>query len=231
MRGMAEEQEDASSGPSLEPPRLFGRKKKPATPVEAPAPEPPPQPVAAPTPEPAPQPAPEPAPEPVAQPAPEPQPTVVLPPTPAPVAEAPVAPEAPEVPAGPAEPWASGRTAALVAGLVAGALIVAATAASLRACTAIRGTATCGGGAGFGLLVVILLVAVLVGSAVLRSAQVPGPGSTSFLAVGLVSVVALLFLVGHLLAWWMVIVIPVLSVLAYLGSHWVTTTYVDDETT
>ena len=39
----------------------------------------------------------------------------------------------------------------------------------------------------------------------------PDPGSTSFLAVGLLAVVALLFLVDVLFDWWMIIVIPVVS--------------------
>jgi hypothetical protein len=70
-------------------------------------------------------------------------------------------------------------------------------------------------------------VAVLAGSALLRAAQVPEPGSTSFLAVGLLSVVTLLFLVGQLFQWWMIIVIPLVSVATYLLSHWVTTTYIE----
>ena len=68
---------------------------------------------------------------------------------------------------------------------------------------------------------------VLVGAALLRAARVPEPGSTSFLAVGLLSVVALLFLVGSIFQWWMVIVIPLVSVATFLLSHWVTTTYID----
>ena len=77
------------------------------------------------------------------------------------------------------------------------------------------------------MLVAILVVAILVGAALLRAAQVPEAGSTSFLAVGLLSVVALLFLIGQLFAWWMIIVIPIVSVATFLLSHWVTTTYAD----
>ena len=73
----------------------------------------------------------------------------------------------------------------------------------------------------------ILVVAVLVGTAILRLANVPEPGSTSFLAVGLLSVAALLFLVGSIFEWWMVIAIPLVSVATFLLSHWVTSTYVD----
>ena len=67
------------------------------------------------------------------------------------------------------------------------------------------------GGQGFFLLLAILVVAVLLGSALLRFARVPEPGSTSFLAVGLLSVAALLFLVGSIFEWWMAIAIPLVS--------------------
>jgi hypothetical protein len=93
-------------------------------------------------------------------------------------------------------------------------------------CTAVKGTSSCGG-PGFFLLIAILVVSVLVGTGLLRAAQVPEPGSTSFLAVGLLSVVALLFLVGSIFQWWMVIVIPLVSIATFLLSHWVTTTYID----
>ena len=73
----------------------------------------------------------------------------------------------------------------------------------------------------------ILVLAVLLGTVVLRLRRVPEPGSTSFLAVGLISVVALLFLVDELFEWWMIIVIPLVSVATFLLSHWVTTTFVE----
>lgn len=137
-------------------------------------------------------------------------------------------PPAPATPKPTREPWVTGRPAAVLAGLLVGALIVAATAGSLRLCTEVKGTSSCGG-PGLFLLVAILIVAVLVGAGLLRAARVPEAGSTSFLAVGLLSVVALLFLVGQLFAWWMIIVIPIVSVCTFLLSHWVTTTYVDPD--
>ena len=76
----------------------------------------------------------------------------------------------------------------IVTALVVGLLIVGATAGSMRICTEIKGTSSCGG-QGLLLLVAILVVSVLLGAALLRAAQVPEPGSTSFLAVGLLSVV------------------------------------------
>ena len=138
----------------------------------------------------------------------------------------PPAPEAPREPGPPREPWLTGRPAAILTGLVVGGLLVAATAGSLRICTAVKGTSSCGD-QGFFLLIAILAVAVVVGTALLRLAHVPEPGSTSFLAVGLLSVATLLFLVGSIFQWWMAIVIPLVSMATFIASHWVTSTYVD----
>jgi hypothetical protein len=132
----------------------------------------------------------------------------------------------PEEPKRPREPWLHGVPAAVVTGLFIGVLIVAATAASLRLCSAVKGTSSCGG-PGFFLLVAILVVAVLLGAAMLRAARVPEATSTSFLAVGLLSIVALLFLVGSIFEWWMTIVIPLCSMATFLLSYWVTTTYIE----
>ncbi len=195
--------------PSLEPPSLFGRKRRKAPPV----PVDPVDPV-----------------EPVASVDPDTifddttEPTADLAPT---QVAAPVpAPDTPSEPRPPRGPWLAGRPAAILIGLIVGGLIVAATAGSLRICTEVKGTSSCGG-QGFFLLLAILVVAVLIGSALLRFAQVPEPGSTSFLAVGLLSVAALLFLVGSIFQWWMAIVIPLVSMATFAMSHWVTSTYAD----
>jgi len=231
--------------PSLEPPSLFRRKKKPPPPVPEPAPEA----VAEPTPEPVGEPAPEPVADPAAEtrleppvaavserplaPAPRPPddgPTTIFDDTSEPTAaETPVqvVPTPSETePKPPREPWLGGMPAAVLTGLFIGVLIVAATAGSLHLCTAVKGTSSCGG-PGFFLLVAILVVAVLIGAAMLRAAAVPEPGSTSFLAVGLLSVIALLFLVGSIFEWWMIIVIPLASVATFLLSYWVTTNFID----
>ncbi|SDN58245.1 hypothetical protein SAMN05192576_2450 [Nocardioides szechwanensis] len=110
--------------------------------------------------------------------------------------------------------------------MVVGLALVGATAGALRGCEAVQNTSTCGS-AGFPLLVVIVVLMIVLGSVLLRMFEVPDPGSTSFLAVGLVSVVALLFFIEVIDAWWMIIAIPAVSVLAYLLSHWVTTTFIE----
>jgi len=210
--------------PSLEPPSLFGRKKKPTRPPKPVAPPPDDSPTtilddaSVPTTDLAldPPPGAEPVVEPVVEPASGP----VSGPAPEPGAALDHAP----VPA--REPWLTGRPAAVLAGLVVGAVIVGATAGSMRICTQLKGTSSCGE-QGFFLLVAILVAAVLLGTGLLRAARVPEPGSTSFLAVGLLSVVTLLFLVDTIFEWWMIIVIPLVSVATFLLSHWVATTYID----
>jgi hypothetical protein len=233
-----EDQQDAAA--KLEPPRLFGRKKD----RRASAPEPTPEPadvedtqVSAP--EPAPgvddtrvdaaavlaTPPEEQAPPLFADevqtvPASEPEPARE--PRPAKAAKPVKEPKAPK----PARQPLPGRLAAALTGLAIGLALVGATAGALRGCEEVQNTATCGT-AGFPLLVLIVVLMIVLGSVLLRTFKVPDPGSTSFLAVGLVSVVALLFFIDVIDAWWMIIAIPAVSVAAYLVSHWVTTTFIE----
>jgi hypothetical protein len=211
------------AAPSLEPPSLFRRKKRsrpePAEPTPPPRPAveaEPATPIAPPDP-------------PLGQDSPlvddSTVPMAAEVPKPAVATQPEPLPEPPPGPSTPREPWLHGLPAAVLTGLFVGALIVAATAGSLRLCSAVKGTSSCGG-SGFLLLVAILVVAVIVGAAMLRGAQVPEPASTSFLAVGLLSVVTLLFLVGSIFEWWMIIVIPLCSVATFLLSYWVTTSYI-----
>jgi hypothetical protein len=123
-------------------------------------------------------------------------------------------------------PAISGMAAAIITGLLVGVLTVGATWGSLRLCEVLQGAPSCGN-PGFVLLVAILVAMVLVGSLLLRAWGVPDPTSTSFLAVALMAVLALLFLVDVLLDWWMIIAIPLVSVLTFALSHWVTTRLVE----
>lgn len=137
------------------------------------------------------------------------------------------APEEPKEPFRKLElPQLPGRQAAAATGLVVGLLGVGATYLSLRLCSVIKGTTSCGA-PGLLLLLAILIALVVVGGALLRAFHVPDPVSTSFLAVGVLAVIALLFLIQVLLSWTMVIVIPVASVVTYLLSHWVTTAFIE----
>lgn len=125
-------------------------------------------------------------------------------------------------------PLVPGRVAAGVVGLLVAGVIIGLTKASFTVCEKWQGTDSCGG-EGIFLLIAILVVAVVVGALILKLCQVPEPGSTSFMAVGLTSVIALLFLVDSILDWWMLIAIPVVSVAMFLFAHWVTSTFVEPE--
>ncbi len=195
---------------SLEPPKLFGRKKKsdamgttkttspapgsgrrqstydPAPPAEEETAEVVEEPVAD-------EPVIEAEPEPVAaEPVVEPEPAVEKP-----------AAQAEEPPLLPLYP------AAALTGLVTGAAMVVLIWLSLRGCEAVRGTSSCTGGPGFLLLVATFVLCVLLGSTLLKTFSIPDPGSSSFLAIGLVSVASLLFLIDVLDHWSMLIVIPI----------------------
>ncbi|GEP39286.1 hypothetical protein NPS01_29490 [Nocardioides psychrotolerans] len=133
---------------------------------------------------------------------------------------------APKAPVEDREPIVTGRFAAALTGLLVGAAMVGATAGALRTCEAVQGTASCGA-AGFPILLAIVVGAVMVGSALLRAFRVPDAGSTSFLAVGSLAVIALLVFIDVLDRWWMILVIPLVGVATYLLSHWVTTTFIE----
>lgn len=240
---------DAPQDPAAPAPEVSEATAAPAdwAPVEQPAPVPveDPQPVAEPVAEPVTEPAPVPVaePAPVAQPAPV-EETVVLAPEPV-GAPAPTAGPAPVADLGPLvaareaaeqQPRApratltvSGRVAAAVTGLVIGLLVVVLTAGSLALCESVRGVSSCGGGPGFALLAAVTVAMVALGGLMLRLARVPDPTSTSFLAVGLLCVLSLLFLVDVLDEWWMIVVVPLLSTGTFLLSHWVTTAVVEGD--
>ena len=236
---MADKPED---GPSLEMPSFSLRRKKKQAPEEDVTPE------AA-----APEPAPEPTPEPTAEPLPEPvtvqqpsvEPTATLPaytpvpePTPEPAPEAVAAASEPVPDPVPAEPKRrrelprpsiSGLPAAALTGAVVGGLAVLLGWLAGVGCSAVRGTSSCGGAAGLPLLLVGLGLLAYAGTVLLRLFGTREAGSTSLLAVGILSVLVLVFLLGSTDEWWMVIAMPVTAVIAYCASWWVTTAVVGDE--
>lgn len=123
-------------------------------------------------------------------------------------------------------PAIGGMAASILTGLLVGLLTVGLTWASLRLCEVVQGTPSCGN-AGFFLLLAIMVTMVLVGQVLLRAFRVTDPGSTSFLGMGLMTVVALVFLVDLLFLWWMVLVIPAVAMASYALAHWVTTSLVE----
>ena len=121
----------------------------------------------------------------------------------------------------PRERWTppvAGVQAVAVVGLAIGILVYGLSVGTLKACEAVRGTASCGS-AGYLYLLAILVVAALVGGWALDRCSIPDPRGTALLAVGIIAVVVLLILVPALFSWTMVLVIPLVATLAFLGSH------------
>ncbi|KRF16526.1 hypothetical protein ASG90_09540 [Nocardioides sp. Soil797] len=121
-----------------------------------------------------------------------------------------------------------GRAAAAVTGLVVGLLAVAMTYLAVQGCEKVKGTSSCGT-PGFFLLVAIMILLVVLGSSLLNAWRQADPGSTSFMAVGLVAVVALLFLIRVIFSPWMIVVIPLVAVVAFVVSHWLTSLFVEED--
>jgi hypothetical protein len=119
-----------------------------------------------------------------------------------------------------------GPVAATLTGAVVGLVMVGLTSGSLKVCTSVRGTSSCGT-PGILVLLGITLLAVVLGSLVLRLAGIVAHTSTSLLGVNLVAVVTLLALLPLLDDRAVVLVVPLLSALCFLGSSWLTTTYAD----
>jgi len=133
----------------------------------------------------------------------------------------------PSMPSMPSMPPIPGLVAAIVTGLVVGAFGTGLTYLAMTGCEAIRGASTCGR-AGFFPLVAILILMSLLGGVMLKFAKVSDPGSTSFLAVALLGVIALLALTDVIFSVWMFLIVPILCAPAYALSHWVTTRFVEE---
>lgn len=230
---------DEKNEPSLELPSLrlpgLGRRKKtreataePQAPAEPREDTTPPEvPVGEPTPAPEPEPVPEPTPVPV--PVPEPERGRVAEPT-EPVTTPERARRRASRPATLSAPTIPGRLAAGLTGLLVGGVGAAATYGAMEGCEEVRGVSTCGGAPGFFILVAIVVLMVLLGSLILKALRVADTASTSFLAVGIVTVVVMLTLLDEIFSAWMFAVIPVLTAAAYVLAHWVTTRFEHEDT-
>lgn len=117
--------------------------------------------------------------------------------------------------------------AALVTGLLVGLLTVVLTYLANRGCEGVRGVGSCGS---FGLLALLAVVAVdvVVGAALLKAWRLTDPTGTAFLGVGLMAVFVLLFLLGSLESSWMLLVMPLVAAAGFVGSWWVTATFVEN---
>lgn len=123
-----------------------------------------------------------------------------------------------------------GRLAAALTGLLVGAAGAALTYGAMAACEAVRGVSSCGGVPGFFVLVAIVVLMVLLGAGLLKAFGVKDTVSTSFLGVGIVTVLVMLLLLDVIFSAWMFAAIPVLTAAAYLLAHWVTTRFEGEDT-
>jgi hypothetical protein len=118
--------------------------------------------------------------------------------------------------------------AAAVTGALVGLTLVGLTWVGLHACTSLRGTSSCGT-PGVLVLLAITVVSVVLGSLLLWLAGVTAHASTSLLGVALLVVLVLLALLPVLDEWWVVVVVPAVSVATFTGASWLTTTYAEPE--
>ncbi len=118
-------------------------------------------------------------------------------------------------------PHVGALPAAVVTGVLVGLMAVGLTWLALRGCASLRGTSSCGDPGLLGLLAIALVVG-LVGRALLRALRVPDSGSTSFLGTALMSVLAMLFLMGSPADPWTVVVLPILGAVTFAVAQWVT---------
>jgi hypothetical protein len=123
----------------------------------------------------------------------------------------------------------AGLPAAAVTGLLVGGLSLLVAWLAAAGCDAVRGTSACGGAAGVPILLVGLVLLAWAGGLLLRAFGVAESGSTSILAVGVLAVLVMLFLLGSIDEWWTAIAIPLLAMVSYAGSWWVTTAVADEE--
>lgn len=120
-----------------------------------------------------------------------------------------------------------GPGAAAATGGVVGAFGTVLTYLTMAGCEAVRGTSSCGG-PGLLLLVAILALMILLGAAILKAFEVAEPGSTSFLAVGVIAVIVLVVLLDSVFSGWMFLVVPMVAAASYALAHLVTTRFAQD---
>jgi hypothetical protein len=159
------------------------------------------------------------------------EPTAVLPDTRTAGAPEPPKPAKAPKPARPPRqaPRLSGPVAAALVGAFVGILACGATYVGLLGCQEIKGTSSCGG-PGFFLLLAILVALIWLGGRLLGLLGIGDAGSTSFLGVGMLAVVALAFLIDVIFEWWMILVIPGVGALTFFGAHWLTARFAEPTT-
>ena len=115
---------------------------------------------------------------------------------------------------------------AAVIGLLAGFALVGLVGVTLQACDAARGNTSCGG-PGLFVLFIILALITIGATRLLRWWGFGDAGTVAFLGIALTAIVVLVFLTADLQSLSMVLVIPVLTGLAFVLSDWVSATMSD----
>ncbi len=118
--------------------------------------------------------------------------------------------------------------AAIISGALAGLAAVGLAFGAASGCDSVRGTESCGGGIGLLAIVAILAIEVAIGANLLKAWQISDPFSTSFLGVGLVATLAMLIFLDELDSSWMLLVIPLMTAVAFVLSWWVTVRFIDE---
>jgi hypothetical protein len=124
-------------------------------------------------------------------------------------------------------PTLAAGTAVLVVGALVGVLGAALTFLGLKGCEVVTSTDSCGG-PGLLVLIVIVVVMILAGAALLKAFGVAEAGNISFLGVGLMVVVVLLFLLDHLYDAWMMLVVVGLTAVCFSVAQWVSSQISED---
>ena len=112
-------------------------------------------------------------------------------------------------------PLATAATGLLVGSLSAGLVWL-----GMAGCDAWRGSPSCGGGLGVGLLTAVVVISGIAGRLLLGFADVPDASMVSFLGIAIAMIVVLLFLIDETFSVWMWLVIPLLTAATFATSAW-----------
>ncbi len=137
----------------------------------------------------------------------------------------PLAEEGPSPVTKPRGPLLAPLAAAVLTGAVVGLLTSGLVWLALRGCSSLRGTSSCGDPGIFALLAIVVAM-VLAGRFALAALRVPDAGSTAFLGMALVAVLALLF-VDTLDSVVGAVVLAVVTAVTFGLSQWLTSTFTE----
>jgi hypothetical protein len=110
--------------------------------------------------------------------------------------------------------------AAAATGLLVGSASALLVWLGMTGCDAWRGSPSCGGGLGVGMLTAVVLISWIIGRFLLGFAEVPDALMVSFLGVAVVMIVVMLFLIDETFSVWMWLVMPLLTAATFVTSAW-----------